>query len=131
MLCAGLRPPRLLRSDGPMTYPQAQWVQEETGHLPNTQSGLAKLGMSNRLITLSPWQPWLLEHNTVIVPVPEEPQKMAVVWTMVGTVMGDGLQTQSQPDAGSRDRGFQREVKYKDPLIHSCTANPVLCRTEI
>lgn len=58
-----------------------------------------------------------MEHNTVIVPVSEVPQKMAVVWTMVGTVVGDGLQTQSQPDAGGRDRGFQREVNHKDPLV--------------
>lgn len=58
-----------------------------------------------------------MEHNTVIVPVSEVPQKMAVVWTMVGTVVGDGLQTQSQPDAGGGDRGFQREVNHKDPLV--------------
>ena len=54
-----------------------------------------------------------MEHNTVIVPVPEQPQKMVVVWTVVGTVVGDGLQTQSQPDAGSGDRGLQREANQK------------------
>lgn len=127
MLCAGPRPPRLLTSDRPVIDPHVPWVLGETENLPNTRSGLAKPRMYNRLITLSWWQLWLLEHNTVIVLVPERPQKMAAVWTMVGMVVG-GWATDQEP-ARCRQCG-QRFPKGSEPQrsSHSCTINPLPCR---
>lgn len=53
-----------------------------------------------------------MEHNAVIVPVPEQPQKMAVVWTMGGMVAG-GWATDQEP--ARRGQWGQRFPKGSKP----------------